>query len=202
MIFCKSKCFLQETEETLASHVAYINFVFGVELKRVNNVLDMEWFVAKDNADILYMSGHTNDAVSVLSFLHKLCTYGVGTQIKAIYLNTCSSKPDNEVSNVKATNAFGIVFISEASEEEKKKLGIAETRFVTLDNVLEEIKDDGFKINLCRQDTVLDVNVKMARFLPMDECGLGFSPTESELLMFNHRGSLSEKLSSSFENIQ
>ena len=62
-----------------------------------------------------------------------------------------------------------------------------------------KVKDDGFKIHLCSQDKVTDVDVMMAHFPPMDECGLGFSPTKSELLLWSHRGRLSEKLAAAFE---
>ena len=202
MIFCKSSNFLQETEETLKSHVSFVNSVFGVELHQVNNVLNMVWFVAKEHTEILYMAGHTNDALTVINWLHDLCEYGVGTQIRDIYLNTCTSKPDNVVSLVGIADTSNIVPLSEASEEEKKKLGILKSMFATLDDTLEKVKDDGFKIHICFQETVNDVNVKMARFLPMDECGLGFSPTKSELHLFGNReGSLSEKLRAAFDEI-
>ena len=202
MIFCKSCNFLQETNETLKNHVAFINSVFGVELQQVENVLNMMWFVAEGSADILYMSGHTGDAVRVISYLHNLYIYGIGTQIRNIYLNTCSSKPDSEVRNVEISSTLGIVDFSDATEEEKEKLGISERKFIVLDDVLEKVKDDGVKIHLCKQAMVVDAKVKMAHFLPMDECGFGFSPTESELLMYNHKGSLSEKLGLAFECIQ
>lgn len=72
-------------------------------------------------------------------------------------------------------------------------------KFVTLEAVLDKIKSDSFSVYLCKQDSPEDENVKMARFLPMDECRLGFSPTSSELLLYNHRGNLYEKLSEAFE---
>jgi hypothetical protein len=200
VIFCKSRNFLQETDETLKSHVAFVNSVFDVELQQVKNMRNMMWFVAKGSSDILYMVGHTGDAECLISSLHDLCACGIGTQIKDIYLNTCSSKPGDEVQNVGTSNFLSIVPLSEASEDEKKKLGISKNKFITLDNVLEKVKDDGFRIHICQQDTVTDYNVKMAHFLPMDECGLGFSPTKSELLLYNHRGTLSEKLTAAFED--
>lgn len=200
MIFCKSHKFLQETGETLQSHVSFVNEVFGVQLRRVDDVLNMAWFVAQDHKDILYMVGHTGDAVRVISAIHDLCLCGIGTQIKDICLNTCSSKPDGEVTDYEVPDSSGIVLLSQASEDEKKKLGIPKNQFLTLDDVLEKVKDDGLRIHLCQQDTVTDYNVKMAHFLPMDECGLGFSPTRSELLLYGHKGGLSEKLNAAFED--
>ncbi len=199
MIFCKSRNFLQETEETLKRHVSFVNSIFGVKLHQVNNVLNMVWFVAKEHAEILYMVGHTGDALNVMNWLHSLCENGFGTQIRDIYLNTCSSKPDGKKS-VEAPISSGIVLMTQATEEEKKKIGIRESKFVTLHDGLEKVKDDGFRIHLCQQDTVTDVNVKMAHFLPMDECGLGFSPTKSELLLYGHKGDLSDKLNAAFED--
>ncbi len=201
MIFCKSRNFLQETEETLKSHASFMNAIFGVELKQVNNVLNMVWFVAKEHSEILYMVGHTGDALNVINWLHSLCECGVGTQIRDIYLNTCTSKPENKISRDGSANTSSIVLSSEISDDEKKKLGIPKNEFVTLDDVFEKVKGDGLRVHLCQQDTVTDENVKMARFLPMDECGLGFSPTRSELLLYNHKGSFSEKLSAAFEKI-
>jgi len=198
MIFCKSNNFLGETDETLNSHVDFLNEVFEAELCQVPNVLNMVWFAAKEHPEILYMVGHTGDAVNVINFLHSLCTFGVGTQIKNIYLNTCTSKPDNEASKAAVSDSSSIVFTWDASEDERKKLGIQENKFITLDDTLAEVKDDGFRIHLCIQDKVTDYNVKMARFYPMAECGLGFSPTKSELLLYNHRGSLADKLADAF----
>lgn len=199
MIFCKSRNFLQETPETLKSHVSFLNSIFGVKLHQVNNVLNMVWFVAKERAEILYMVGHTGDALNVMNSLHSLCENGFGTQIRDIYLNTCSSKPDG-TNSVEAPITSSIVLPSQATEEEKKKIGIRESKFVTLHDGLEKVKDDGFRIHLCQQDTVTDVNVKMAHFLPMDECGLGFSPTKSELLLYGHKGDLLDKLNAAFED--
>jgi hypothetical protein len=201
VIFCKSQNFLQETEETLKSHVSFVNSVFGVELHQVANVLDMVWFVAKEHPEILYMAGHTGDALNIIDCLHNLCEFGVGTQISDIYLTTCTSKPDYEASRAMLSETSKIVLPCDATEDEKKKLGIQKSKFVTLDDTLEKVKDDSFRIHLCIQDTVTDANVKMAHFLPMDECGLGFSPTKSELLLYNHKGSLSEKLGAAFEEI-
>jgi hypothetical protein len=198
VIFCKSRKFLGETEETLKSHVSFVNSVFGAELRQTNDVLNMVWLVAGEHPEILYMVGHTGDALNIINQLHNLCELGIGTQIKDIYLNTCTSKPA-DANSVEAPITSGIVPASQATEEEKKKIGIRENKFVTLDGVFEKVKSDGFRIHLCHQDTVTDVNVRMAHFLPMDECGLGFSPTKSELLLYNHKGSLSEKLSAAFE---
>jgi hypothetical protein len=201
VIFCKSQNFLQETEETLKSHVSFVNSVFGVELHQVANVHNMVWFVAKEHPEILYMVGHTGDALNIINWLHNLCEFGVGTQISDIYLNTCTSKPDYEASRAMLSETSKIVLPCDATEDEKKKLGLQKSAFVTLDDTLEKVKDDGFRIHLCIQDTVTDANVKMAHFLPMDECGLGFSPTKSELRLYNHKGSLSEKLRAAFEEI-
>ena len=201
MIFCKSRNFLGETEDTLKSHVSFVNTVFGVELRRVSNVLNMVWFVVQEHPEILYMAGHTGDALNVINCFHSLYELGVGTQIKDVYLNTCTSKPDNETIRVGITATSGIVFPWEASEDEMKKIGATKNRFVTLDDTIEKMKDDGFKIHICIQDTVTDANVKMAHFLPMDECGLGFSPTKSELLLYNHKGSLTEKLCAAYKEM-
>ncbi|MDR0696329.1 MAG: hypothetical protein LBF68_02120 [Christensenellaceae bacterium] len=202
MVFCKSRNFLGETDETLKSHVAFINSVFEVELHQVADVLNMVWFVAEEHSAILYMAGHTGDALRIIINLHSLSECGVGTQIRDIYLNTCTSKPDNEASRAEIPNSSSIVFPWDASEDEKKKIGITEKpKFLTLDDALAKVKDDGFRIHLCIQDTVTDYNVKMAHFLPMDECGLGFSPTKSELRLYNHKGSLAEKLADAFEKV-
>ena len=122
MIFCKSRDFLGETEETLNSHVSFVNSVFGVEMRRVANVLNMVWFITKEHPKILYMAGHTGDALNVINWLHSLCECGVGTQIRDIYLNTCTSKPDSEASRSEITATSGIVFPWEANEDEKKRL--------------------------------------------------------------------------------
>ena len=199
MIFCKSRNFLGETQETLDSHVSFVNSVFGVELRKVANVMNMVWFVTKEQQGILYMAGHTGDALNLINSLHSLCELGVGTQIRDIYLNTCTSKPGNEASRSEITTTSGIVFPWDASEDEKKKIGVTKNRFATLDDTLAKVKDDEFRIYLCKQDKVTDANVMMAHFLPMDECGLGFSPTKSELLLYgSHKGSLVEKLAEAF----
>jgi hypothetical protein len=161
----------------------------------------MVWFVAKEHPEILYMVGHTGDALNIINWLHDLCEFGVGTQISDIYLNTCTSKPDYEASRAMLPETSNIVLMCDATEDEKKKLGLQKSEFVTLDDTIEKVKYDGFMINLCIQDTVTDANVKMAHFLPMDECGLGFSPTKSELLLYNHKGDISEKLRTAFEEI-
>jgi hypothetical protein len=199
VVFCKSRNFLVETPESLQNHVSFLDSVFGVKLQQEKDLLNMVWFVAKENSEFLYMAGHTDDAVVVINALHDLCVRGIGTQITDIYLNTCTSKPDNEAISRIRLDTTSIVFISDANEEEKKKLGLDKSKFVTLGEVFEKVKDDGFRIHLCLQDTVTDLNVKMAFFLPMDKCGLGFSPTKSELLLYNHKGTLAEKLSAAFE---
>jgi hypothetical protein len=191
MIFCKSRGFLSETEDTLKSHVSFINTVFGVELERAgNDLLGMAWFVAVGEPHILYMSGHTGDAIRVLDCLHTMCIYGFGTSIQDVYLNTCSAKPF-EPSNSPAakSSSSSIIFMSEATEDEKKMLNIGQqSKFIMLDSVFNKVKDDSFKLHLCFQDDMVDEGVKMARFIPMDECGLGFSPTKSELSLFNCKG--------------
>jgi hypothetical protein len=202
MIFCKSRNFLGETEETLKSHASFVDTVFGVELRRGADVLNMVWLVAKEHPEILYMAGHTGDALNVIVWLHNLYEFGIGTQIRDIYLNTCTSKPDNEASSAHITSTSGIVFPWQASDDEKKKMGVTKSQFVTLDDTLAKVSDDGFRIHLCRQDKVTDANVMMAHFLPMDECGLGFSPTRSELLLWNHKGTIYEKLAEAFETIR
>ena len=92
MIFCKSKNFLQETTETLNSHVKFINSVFNVNLKKMDEPHGLPWFVSSELPEILYFSGHTNDAIKLVERLHFLCGFGYGTQIKSVYLNTCSAK--------------------------------------------------------------------------------------------------------------
>jgi hypothetical protein len=145
------------------------------------------------------MAGHTGDALNIISWLQSLYAFGVGTQIRNIYLNTCTSKPDNEANRAEIVSTSGIAFPWDANEDEKKKIGVTKNRFVTLDDTFAKVKDDGFIIHLCKQDKVTDANVLMAHFLPMDECGLGFSPTKSELLLWNHKGSLSKKLAEVFD---
>jgi hypothetical protein len=202
VIFCKSQGFLGETADTLKSHISFINTVFGVNLHKKGCWLNTEWFVSPEHPHLLYMSGHTGDAIKVLNCLHVLCDFGVGTQINEIYLNTCSSKPEDEVNkNVVPEKASPIILPSEATEEEKKLLGITKPRFVTLDIALKNALNDKYKIYICHQEIVSDYKVKMAHFLPMDECGLGFSPTKSELILYNHKGNLSEKLRDAFDEI-
>ncbi|MDR0920367.1 MAG: hypothetical protein LBM93_14170 [Oscillospiraceae bacterium] len=203
MIFCKTSNFLQETPDTLSSHVSFINTVFGVDLQKKSiPKINMEWYIAQKLPSLLYMVGHTNDAIQIINRLHSLCAYGIGTQIESIYLNTCTAKPNDETTkNNDYQRKSNIVLSSEATEEEKKKMGIQETRFCTLDKILKIISNDKFRVYICHQDTVTDHNVKMAHFLPMDECGLGFSPTKSEMILYNHKGSLAEKLNDAFDKI-
>jgi len=202
MIFCKSINFLQETEETLKHHVDFINSVFEVQLQRLENAGSLPWFASTDLPNILYMSEHTGDAIRILDYLHFLYTFGLGTQIRDVYLNTCSAKIGDAIYENLSQNQFGIIFPSEATDAEKQKLKLdKKDKFVKLDTILEKIKGDSFKVHLCKQEFVGDEKVKMARFLPMDECGLGFSPTSSELLLYNHKGSLSEKLKEAFDEI-
>lgn len=199
MIFCKSRNFLGETEDTLKSHVSFVNTAFDVELCRADDMCGLIWYTAREVSDILYMVGHTSDAIAVINCLHYLCSMGIGTQIKDVYLSTCSSKPYDE--NVQPISESSFILLAQATDEEKQKAGIPKNKFVTLDEVLEKSRNDVYNIHLCLQDKVSDAGVKMAHFLPMDECGLGFSPTRSELLLYNQKGTLSEKLKVAFEEI-
>jgi len=202
MIFCKSIDFLQETEETLNSHIAFINTVFNTRLQKVEDVCGLRWFTSAEQQSILYMVGHTGDAIRLLDFLHRLCKFGFGMWVKDVYLNTCSAKSGDDTDGNSFQSKSGIVFPSEATDEERRKLKINENnKFAKLDSILEQVKNDSFNVNLCKQDFVVDEKVKMARFLPMDECNLGFSPTNSELLLHGHRGTLSEKLNEAFDTV-
>lgn len=201
MIFCKSGNFLQETEETLNSHVKFINSVFNVHLKKMGKHHGLPWFVSLELPEILYFSGHTNDAIKLLERLHFLCEFGYGTQIKSVYLNTCSAK-NADCTNGQDKNSVSkfLLSIDDATEEEKKMLNIGNSaKFVSLDSAIDKIKADTFSVYLCKQDSPVDEKVKMARFLPMDECGLGFSPTSSELLLHPPKVSLCEKLKDAFD---
>ncbi|MCL2080411.1 MAG: hypothetical protein FWH17_11425 [Oscillospiraceae bacterium] len=203
MIFCKSKNFLQETEDSLKSHVEFINTIFGVELQKYkNDILGMPWFISTNRHDVLYFSGHTGDAILLLNNLHSLYAYGVGSQIQDVYLNTCSAKPTDSESKPQPKSSSGIVFVADMTDEEKRKLKINDKpKFIELDGTLKKVKDLPFNVHLCKQDLIEDENVNMARFLPMDECRLGFSPTQSELTLHGYKGSLAEKLEIAFDDV-
>ena len=201
MIFCKSKNFLQETEETLNKHADFINYIFNVKLKRLDDLHGMPWFVSNECPEILYFSGHTGDAINLLKYIEFLCDLGFGTQIKRLYLNTCSAKKVDDTGKNKTRDQYqGIVLPSDATDKEKEMLNIYDNeKFDSLDSVSEILHNFPIDVYLCIQMSPEDEDVKMARFLPMDECGLGFSPTESELILNGHRGSLFEKLNDAFE---